>query len=219
MKTLLAILTILVMAQVAGAAAIPLGTFPFIFQPPPPPPPIIDDAWIKIEGDNLLFGLFFTHQPDWVHERFQWFLALNELEPHPMVPSKADFIVRSDEIGNGQVKVCTAHPYGAGCPGGWGLDFGNLPTQWDGEFLELTFTAPIELFGDSSMSFDVMSLLDGAENDGIHGVVLSQPPTLIPPPQVGAPVQGAIGVSESSSLAMVGVSLIALAGIKRRLSI
>jgi len=213
MRTLLTIATILILASTAFAASEPLSPPPL--QPPPPPPPLITDAWARVVGPDILFALFWANEPDYTHDSFQWFLSLNEREAEPMVPSRADFIVRSDDMANGNVKICSAHPFGAGCPGGWGLDLGNIPTQWDGDFLELTFSAPIALFGDSTMAFAVMSLEDGAQHDVLRGIVMTDQPVQLPlqPVQPQDPVQ----TSEASSLWLAGIAGIGLVGLKRRI--
>jgi len=219
MKVLLSFLAVLILAPALFAASIEPPA-PHLLPPPVPLPPIISDAWIRLEGDNLLFALFFADTPDFQTKdeyarpktSFQWYLSTNPNASNPIIPLFTTFVVRGDGMASGNVKVCTVQPIGSGCPGGWGLDLTDLATIYDDDFMELTFSAPAQLFGTSAMSFDVISMEYGAQRDKIHGAILSTPsPGLAPPQAITQPV----GVSEASSLVLAGLAMVGLVGLKR----
>ncbi len=169
MKAFLTISILLAMAATAHAATITL----------PPPTPVIVGASVSTINGAMLFSLLFNHTPDFATvdqfgrpaESFQWYLTDDLKATRPMGGSVADYIMRGDEMGkSGMVRMCTTAPLGAGCPGGWGLDLGPIPSQWNPQTLALSFSVPLDNFTGNLYAYDVISLKYGAQYDGFNGV-------------------------------------------------
>lgn len=144
---------------------------------PPETPSLILNASLARSGQDLLFSLTLTHAINFSTvdsfgrpaESFQWFLAgRNALRP--MNSSEVLYVMRGDELHmDGEVTVCTAHPFGSGCPGGWGLELADTQMSWNSATRVFTFRVPLALLDGSNYSYDVISLEYGAESDWLSG--------------------------------------------------
>ncbi len=161
MKTLLTIFILLAMSVTAHATAIVTG------------------ASVSTVNGALLFSLLFDHTPDFAAmdqfgrpaESFQWYLTDDLKASRPMAGAVTDYIIRGDGISEaGNVRMCTTRPLGSGCPGGWGLDLGPIPSFWNPETLSLAFSVPLDNFSTNTYSYDVISLKYGAQLDAYKGM-------------------------------------------------
>jgi hypothetical protein len=156
-----------------------------------------DSVVANLDSREVFFTIEFNEVPDFFTlgsgggqaDSFQYYIETDgELPVFKNAFSELDIIIRGEEIHvGGDIRIRDALPFGSGGSnsGGWGLLRGSVPYTLNGTVL--TFSAPLELIGDSDglFSYRLEAYEFGAWNGIIterRSIVQSNPPTPVPEP-------------------------------------